>query len=207
MWLVLHLPNLFYQHLTVNDQPHQWSVWIAGKANPGPLEWVKERWTLDCKPLWIFKLEFEICVSLVGRDFNPVPCLSFVIVKNKHARIYTVGPPLNHESSADCERGRKVFFPKWGVSVTLVLVSFPIIVQRKVESHQRGAEGNWAIFSLNIRISGVAPHLGITIRIPTEVVISDMGELVIVWLCVWPSLTRDSVNSRIRFSPIGTTWS
>ena len=57
------------------------------------------------------------------------------------------------------------------------------------------------------RISGEAPHLGMgsPVGIPTEVVISDMGELVVVGLAVRPSLARDSVNGCVGFSCIGTT--
>ena len=92
--------------------------------------------------------------------------------------------------------------------VAAVLVRFIIIVQREVESLQRGAEGNWASLALMIRVSGVAPDLGFgvfSIGIPTEVVISHMGEIMIMRLCVRPSLTRDSVNSSVCFSNIITT--
>ena len=60
------------------------------------------------------------------------------------------------------------------------------------------------------RISGVAPDLGLgvgvsPIGIPTEVVISNVGKTVIMWLCVRPSLTRDPVNSGVCVSHIVTT--
>ena len=96
---------------------------------------------------------------------------------------------------------------KRGVCVAVVLVNFPIIVQRKVKSLQGAAEWDWAILAFMFRISGVAPHLGFRgpIGIPTEVVISHVGEAVIMRLCVRPSLTRDSVNCGVRFSCIVTT--
>ena len=61
------------------------------------------------------------------------------------------------------------------------------------------------------RISGVAPDLGLgvgvsPIGIPTEVVISHVGEIMIMRLCVRPSLTRDPVNSGVCFSHIVMTF-
>ena len=95
------------------------------------------------------------------------------------------------------------------VRVIFAFVSFPIFVLQKVESLHRGAEWNWAVLELMFRISGETPHLGLgsPVGIPTEVVISDMGELMIMGLCVWPSLTRDPVHSSVGFSQIRTTWS
>ena len=61
---------------------------------------------------------------------------------------------------------------------------------------------------LMFRISGIAPHLGFRgpIGIPTEIVISHVGEIMIMRFCVRPPLTRDPVNSGVCFSNIVTTW-
>ena len=60
------------------------------------------------------------------------------IVKSVHMSICSQvsrGPCLNHESSANCERVRKVLLQKSSVRITpILLVWFKIIVQRKIES-------------------------------------------------------------------------
>ena len=60
-----------------------------------------------------------------------------------------------------------------------------------------------------LRISGITPHLGLggfSIWIPTKIVVTNMSEIVIMRLCVRPSLTRDPGNCGVRFSHIVTTW-
>ena len=141
-----------------------------------------------------------------------MPDFFHVIMEDQDWCISIQIPNLHHESSADCERGRKVFLLKRGGCVAFVFVSFVIIVQRKVKSLlQGGAEWNWAVLFLMFRISGVTPHLGLggfSIWIPTKIVIPHMGEIIIMWLFFWPSLTRDSVNnSGVIFSIIVTAWS
>ena len=78
----------------------------------------------------------------LSKDLNQVPYLSIFIVEHKQFCTLILSPSLHHESSADCERGRKVFLLNRGVCVAVVLVWFIIIVQREVESLQRGAEWN-----------------------------------------------------------------
>ena len=58
------------------------------------------------------------------------------------------------------------------------------------------------------RVSGIAPQLGIRSpnRVPTEVVISNMGEVMIMRISVRPHLTGDPVNGGVGFSRIVTTW-
>ena len=92
-----------------------------------------------------------------------------------------------------------------GVGAAVVLVQVPVIVQREVKSLQRGAEWNRAQLGGNFRISGVAPDLRSLIRIPAKVMISHVGETVIMRLCVQPLLTRDPIHSGICFSNIVTT--
>ena len=83
----------------------------------------------------------------------------------------------------------------------VVLVRFIIIVQREVEGPQSGTEWNWAVLILNFWISGIAPQpVSISNGIPTEVVISHIGEWVIMRCCVRPSLTRDPFTSGVCFS-------
>ena len=134
-----------------------------------------------------------------------MPLFFIVITEDKGPCICTLIPSLHHESSADCERGRKVILLKRGVCVAVVLVGFPIIVQREVKSLQSGTEWNWAVLILNFWISGIAPQpVSISNGIPTEVVISHIGEWVIMRCCVRPSLTRDPFTSGVCFSNLVT---
>ena len=116
-----------------------------------------------------------------------MPDLSIVITESKEVWTCRACPGIHHESGADCERGREVSFLKRGVCVAVVLVWFLIIVQRKIKSLQRGAEGNGAVLFFMFRISGVTLHLGLgsfSIGITTEIVISHVGETMIVRLSV-----------------------
>ena len=72
---------------------------------------------------------------------------------------------------------------------------------------QRRTEGNGATLALTFRISGEAPDLGLRTsnRVSAEVVISNMGETVIMRLFVRPFLTRDTINGCVDFSHIRAT--
>ena len=72
------------------------------------------------------------------------------------------------------------------MGVAVVGVGFPVVVQGEVEHLQRRAKGNWTVLISYAGIHGIAPDTVITIlnRIPTEVVITHMGELVAMWLGV-----------------------
>ena len=93
-----------------------------------------------------------------------------------------------------------------GVRGAVVLVRFIIIVQREVKGPQSGAEWNRAVLIRNFWIRGITPDLRSTRpnRIPTEVVISHMGESRFMRLRVRPSLTGDPISSGVGFSIIVT---
>ena len=137
-----------------------------------------------------------------------MPDFSHVIMEDQDWCISMQIPNLHHESSADCERGRVVPFLKRRVRVACVLVRFIITVQWEVNSLRWGTKWDGAIVWLNFRISCKAPDLGLgdSVEIPTEVVISHVGEIMVMRPSVRPSLTRDPVDSGVCFSCIIATW-
>ena len=149
-------------------------------------------------------MERILCISPCSMNPNPVPILSIVIQDDKESCTCILVPTLHHESRTYCERGRKVFFLERGMCVTVAVIRFIIIVRGEVKSLQGSAKWNRAALIGNFRISGITPHLGLggSIGIPTEVVISHVGETVLMRLCVRPSLTWDSVNCDVCFSNI-----
>ena len=69
---------------------------------------------------------------------------SIVITEHKEVCILILSPSLHHESSADCERGRKVFLLYRGVREAVVLVGFLIALSsersRAFKGLQSGSE-------------------------------------------------------------------
>ena len=61
--------------------------------------------------------------------------LLIVISKKEKVGIWVKLPSLSHESGAYGERLWQVFFFKRCVSEALIVVGFPVIVQRKVEEY------------------------------------------------------------------------
>ena len=137
-----------------------------------------------------------------------MPDFSHVIMEDQDWCFSIQIPHLHHESSAYCERGWEIPFLKRGVRVAFVLVRFVITVQWEVNSPRNRTKWDGAILWLNFRISGIAPDFGVggSIGIPTEVVISHISEMMIMRICVRPSLTRDPVNGDIHCSHIVSTW-